>query len=161
VIRGVWLMALVVLAGCSSTPPIIAAVTGGVAGGATANPAIGFAVAVATDAAASEIVRYYGRSRQNSEQNAIADVAGELPIGTEATWRIEHTIPIGDKHGVLHVVRQIDNPLAVCREIVFSVDEGKDTTLRRAWYDADICHQADRWKWASAEPAVARWGYLQ
>jgi hypothetical protein len=28
-------------------------------------------------------------------------------------------------------------------------------------YIATTCHQADGWKWATAEPAVARWGFLQ
>ncbi len=42
-----------------------------------------------------------------------------------------------------------------------SVDEGKGEDMTRAWFTSDICKQAETWKWASAEPAVARWGYLQ
>ena len=160
--RGAWpLVAVLLLAGCKAAPQIAATVAGGAAGAATANPAVGFAVGVATDAAANYVFRYYGRTRQQAEQDAIAQVAGLLPPGGEANWKIEHDIPIGDEHGTLQVVRQIDNPLALCKQVMFSVDEGKGEKLKRAWYSADICHQADWWKWASAEPAVERWGFLQ
>jgi hypothetical protein len=155
------LVSLILLAGCNSVSQIAAVVGGGAAGGATCNPAIGFAVGVAIDASATYAVRYYGRSRQGAEQDAIAEVAGELPVGTEAAWKIEHYIPIGDEHGQLRVVRMIDSPLATCKEIAFSVDEGKGDKLKRAWFTSDVCKQAERWKWASAEPAVERWGFLQ
>jgi hypothetical protein len=155
------LAAFVLLAGCNATVQVAAVVGGGAAGGLTANPAVGFAVGVAIDAGATYVVRYYGRTRQGAEQDAIAQVAGDLPIGTEAAWKIEHTIPIGDEHGQLRVVRAIDSPLAACKEIAFSVDEGKGAKLQRSWYISDVCRQAERWKWASAEPAVERWGFLQ
>jgi hypothetical protein len=155
------LFGLIVLAGCTSTAQIVAVVTGGVAGASTGSPAIGFAVGVATDAAANYVVRYVGRSRQGAEQDAIAEVAGALPVGTAAAWKIEHTIPIGDEHGQLQVIRTIDSPLAACKEIAFSVDTGKGESQKRAWYTSDICRQEERWKWASAEPAVPRWGFLQ
>jgi hypothetical protein len=135
----------------------VAVVTGGIAGASTGSPAVGFLVGVATDAGANYVVRYYGRVRQGAEQDAIAQVAGDLPIGTEADWKIEHFIPIGNEHGRLQVVRDIDSPLAACKELAFSVDDGK----RRSWYTTDICKQAQQWKWAAAEPAVARWGFLQ
>jgi len=155
------LAAIILLAACSSTSQIVAAVSGGLAGAATGSPAVGFAIGVAVDAGANYAVRYYGRTRQGAEQDAIAQVAGELPVGTEAAWKIEHTIPIGDEHGQLRVVRVIDSPLAACKEIAFSVDEGNGDKLKRAWFTSDICRQAERWKWASAEPAVERWGFLQ
>jgi len=156
------LMAVVVLvAGCNSTAQIAAVVTGGAAGAATASPAVGFAVGVAVDAGANYVVRYYGRARQGAEQDAIAQVAGDLPVGTEAAWKIEHTIPIGNEHGRLRVVRAIDSPLAACREIAFSVDSGDGDKMTRAWFTSEICKQAAAWKWASAEPAVERWGFLQ
>jgi hypothetical protein len=155
------LAVLVLLSGCNATVQVAAVVGGGAAGGLTANPAVGFAVGVAIDAGATYVVRYYGRTRQGAEQDAIAEVAGALPVGTEAAWKIEHTIPIGDEHGQLRVVRDIDSPMAACKEIAFSVDEGKGAKLQRAWYVSDVCKQAARWKWASAEPAVERWGFLQ
>lgn len=151
------LLVPVLLAGCTSLPKISAVVGGGAAGVATGSPAVGFAVGVAVDAGANYVVRYYGRQRQNAEQDAIAEVAGDLPVGTQAAWKIEHTIPIGDEHGRLRIVRSIDTPLAECRELMFSVDAGK----QQSWYDASICKQTERWKWASAEPAIGRWGFLQ
>jgi hypothetical protein len=154
------LLAATLLAGCKSVPEITAAVTGGAAGAATANPAVGFAVGVATDAAANYVVRYYGRNRQQAEQDAIAAIGGLLPAGSAASWRIEHDIPIGNEHGILRVVDQLDTPLAACKRLVFSVDEGGGEKLKRSWYRAEICRRADRWKWASAEPAIERWGFL-
>jgi len=152
------LAALLLLAGCKAAPEISGVVAGGVAGGATASPAIGFAVGVATDAAATAALQYVGRLRQGAEQDAIAQAAGDLPVGGATDWKIEHTIPVGNEHGQLRVTRLITSPLADCKEIAFSVDEGKG---KRNWYTTDICRSADRWTWAAAEPAVERWGYLQ
>ncbi len=160
-VKALPLLILILLTACSSTPEIVAVLSGGVAGSATGNPAVGFAVGVAVDAGATYAIRYYGRSRQGAEQDAIAQVAGQLPIGTEAAWKIEHAIPISDEHGKLRVIRRIDSPLTVCKEIAFSVDEGRGAKLQRSWFTSDICKQAATWKWASAEPAVARWGFLQ
>jgi hypothetical protein len=159
--RVLLLLVMLVLAGCTSTAQIAAVVAGGVTGAASGNPAVGFAVGVATDAGANYLIRDYGRSQQGAEQDAIAALAGELPVGTQASWKIEHFIPFGNEHGQLQVVRQIDSPLAVCKELAFSVDEGKDEKLKRDWYTTNICRQAETWKWASAEPAVERWGFLQ
>jgi hypothetical protein len=149
------------LAGCSSAGQISAVVVGGVAGTATANPAVGFAVGVVTDAGVNWAVRYYGRERQGAEQDAIAQIAGELPVGTSADWKIEHDIPIGNEHGRLEVTRTVDNPLAPCKEVAFSVDEGDEKTPKRSWYLTDVCRSDTEWKWAAAEPAVPRWGFLQ
>ncbi|MEA2791738.1 MAG: hypothetical protein QOG73_4144 [Acetobacteraceae bacterium] len=155
------LIAIVLLAGCKATPQIAAVVTGGATGAATGSPAVGFAVGVATDAGANYLFRYISRSRQGAEQDAIAQVAGELPVGTEAAWKIDHTIPIGNEHGRLRVVRMIDSPLAVCKEVAFSVEEGDGDKARRAVFTTDVCRQNEIWKWATAEPAVERWGFLQ
>ncbi len=150
------------VSGCKSVGQLSGLVAGGVAGGATGNPAIGFAVGVAVDTGATWAVRYYGRSRQGSEQDAIAQVAGELPVGTKADWKIEHFIPIGDQHGRLEVTRAIDTPLARCKEVAFSVDEGDEAAPKRYWYITQVCRSSEQtWKWAAAEPAVPRWGYLQ
>jgi len=154
----VWpVLAVLALAGCTSMARIAAVVTGGVAGASTGNPAVGFLVAVVTDAGANYAVRSYGQARQGAEQDAIAQVAGDLPIGTEADWKVEHFIPIGDEHGRLRVVRDIVSPLADCKELAFSVEEDK----ARSWYTTSVCRQQAAWKWASAEPAVERWGFLQ
>ncbi len=154
-----WSWALVLLlAGCKAAPQIAGVITGGTAGAASGNPAVGFAVGVVTDAAATSGFRYIARTRQGAEQDAIADMAGGLPVGGTAAWKIEHTIPIGNEHGQLRVVRLIDSPLAQCKQVVFSVEEDAN---RRDWFSADICAQGEHWKWASAEPAVERWGFLQ
>ena len=154
-------MVLLALPGCAATPRLAGVASGAIAGGLTANPAIGFAVGVATDAATTAGSRYYGRARQGAEQDAIAAVAGGLDLDGEAPWRISHTIPVGNEHGDLKVVRLVENPLASCKEIAFSVVDGEGPAAPRRWYTADVCRQGQSWKWANAEPAVVRWGYLQ
>ena len=154
------LLLALALGGCSSAATLTALAAGGVAGGVTANPAVGYAVAVGTNAAADYGFKYLARLRQRAEQNAIADAAGDLPEGATAPWRIEHTIPLGDdEHGQVQVVRAIDTPLVACREIAFSVQAGRHKPA--PWFLTSICRQAARWKWAAAEPATERWGYLQ
>jgi hypothetical protein len=148
----------VLLAGCSSVPLIAGVITGGAAGGATANPVVGFAVGVGVGAAADAGVKWFGRSRQDAEQTAIAEVAGALAVGAPAPWHISHDLPFGNEHGTVQVVRRIETPLGACREIIFSVEAG---SAPPAWYDANVCAQEAGWRWASAEPAVPRWGYLQ
>lgn len=163
-VTGRWaasLLALGLLTGCKAAPEIAGVVTGGTIGAATGNPAIGFAVGVATDAAASAGLQYVGRIRQGAEQDAIARVAGGLPVGGWADWKIEHTIPIGNEHGRLRVTRAIYSALAECKEVAFSVDEGSERAPERNWFVTSVCKSADNWKWAAAEPAVERWGYLQ
>ncbi len=149
---------LLLLGGCTSAGNIIGVVAGGAAGGATANPAIGFGVGVATAAASDYAIRTVSRRWHQGEQDAIAAAAGGLEVGATGPWRVVHSLPLGNEHGQLQVVRAIDNPLAACREVVFSVEEEGEAA---AWYSVDICRQRDGWKWASAEPAVERWGFLQ
>ena len=157
----VCILGLCLLTGCNTIPQLTAVVTGGAAGAATGNPAVGFAVGVATDAAANYVVRYYGRVRQGAEQDLIAQLAGGLPLNDKASWEIHHFIPIGDEHGELRVVSIADTKLVTCRHVIFSVDEGSKERPRRSWYATDICRGPEEWKWAAAEPAVARWGFLQ
>jgi hypothetical protein len=154
------LAAATLLAGCSSIAPIVGVVSGAVAGGATANPAVGFAVGVAAAAASDIAVKHIGRTRQQTEQDAIAAIAGDLAVGATVEWRVRRDIPIGNEHGRLMVVRLIDSPLAPCKEIVFSVQDGPPESPAPT-YSATICHQHDAWKWATAEPATERWGNLQ
>lgn len=149
------------LSGCKAAPQIAGVLTGGAIGAATGSPALAFAGGVAMDTATTAGVRWYGRSRSNAEQDAIARVAGQLKPGEPHAWHIHHFIPIGNEHGEVYVVRVTDTPLTQCRQIVFSVDEGDGAKLKRAWYVASVCRQAQGWKWADAEPAVPRWGHLQ
>jgi hypothetical protein len=155
------LAALVLLAGCNTVPEITGLVTGGAAGAATASPAVGFLVGVAVDAAASASLTYVTRTWHGAEQDAIARAAADVPEGGQVPWQIRHPLPIGNEHGQLRVVRVIDSPLAQCKEIVFSVDEGEGEKLKREWFVTTLCQQDQTWKWAAAEPAVERWGYLQ
>lgn len=152
------LLALLLLGGCSTVPQITGVVVGAATGGATGNPAIGFGVGVATLAATDYAIKHVSRSWHRGEQDAIAATAGGLEPGGHAPWQVVHSLPIGNEHGTLTVVRQIDTPLAACRQVIFSVVEDDAPA---SWYSADICQQGARWKWASAEPAVERWGFLQ
>ena len=158
-LRGALLAAaLLLLAGCQSTPNLAGLASGAAIGTATGSPALGYAVGLGVQTAAIEVVKYYGRTRQQAEQDAIAAVAGSLDEGSSAPWRIRHDIPYGNENGVVRVTRSLTTPLADCREIVFSV---LDPPAPPNWYSSSICHQRERWKWAEAEPAVERWGFLQ
>ena len=155
-----WTLPLaLLLAGCANAGGITGLVAGGVAGGATANPAVGYAVGLGVKVAATATLRYAGRVRQHAEQDAIAATAGALPEGAAAPWKIRHDIPFGNEDGQVVVVRAIPNALADCREIAFSVRD--DPPEADAWFTGTICKQTRGWTWASAEPAVERWGYLQ
>lgn len=152
------LLTLVLLSGCSAVPQITGVVVGGVTGAGTGNPAIGFGVGVATIAVTDYALKRVNRSWHTGEQDAIAAAAGPVDAGGKAPWRVVHSLPIGNEHGQLAVVRTIDNPLAACKQVMFSVEEKGEPA---AWYAVDICRQGETWKWASAEPAVERWGFLQ
>ena len=152
------LVLLLLLGGCSSAGNIIGVVVGAAAGGASGNPVVGFGVGVATAAVSDYTLRRVSRSWHQGEQDAIASSAGGLEVGGTADWRIRHSLPIGNEHGQLQVVRAIENPLAPCKQVLFSVEESGEPA---AWYSVDICQQQQGWKWASAEPAVERWGFLQ
>ena len=67
-----------------------------------------------------------------------------------------------NEHGDLVVTRLVGAADFNCKEIVFSVDTvDKKKALNRAFYTATVCQDGTVWKWASAEPATARWGSLQ
>jgi hypothetical protein len=61
----------------------------------------------------------------------------------------------------VRVLREFSSALATCKEFAFSVADGDESDAHRDWFVASACQQANGWKWASAEPAVARWGNLQ
>ncbi|WP_419759639.1 hypothetical protein [Acidisoma sp.] len=155
------LLLLPLLAACSSAGGIAGAAVGAATGAATANPLVGYAVAIGVQAGTQGAVNYYMRVRQHAEQTAIATVAGPLPPGVVMPWKIEHDIPIGDEHGEVQVARVIDTPLAFCEEIVFTVAKHKAPQPADPHYVATTCRENGGWRWASAEPAVARWGFLQ
>ena len=152
------LLTLMLLGGCQSGAELTGLATGGAAGAATANPAIGYAVAIGTAVAADELFKRIGRGRANAEQEAISAAAAALMEGDAAPWQIHHFLPYGNEHGEVRVVRVMATPLAVCREIVFSVENKPAPSV---WYASSICREAEGWHWALAEPAVERWGFLQ
>jgi len=150
-------LGLPLLGGCAAVPDVAGLAAGGGAGAATGNPAVGFAVGLGVRAGVDELRKYVVRRRQTGEQDAIADAAGDAPVGEQRAWQIRHTIPVGNARGELAVVREYTTPLATCREVVFTVEEDGRPSL----FTTSLCRQATRWKWAAAEPAVGRWGFLQ
>ncbi len=176
--RGGWHLllpvALSALTGCSSLLTQSAGAGAGVGAAAisnaiTKNGAITAGIGLGTQAAAIAGVQYLEKDVHATEQNAIAQTAGPVPVGGVATWNIHHEIPIeNNEHGELTVVQYIlpalpsgEMPPFFCKEIIFSVDTVKHHKTDRAFYTADICRDGSSWKWATAEPATERWGALQ
>lgn len=156
------LAAALVLAGlslqaCRAIPDIAGVAAGAGTGSLSANPAVGIAVGIAVRSGLRVLTNYIDRKRAAGEQDAIADAAGAAPLGTARPWEIRHTIPIGNERGELEAVREFATPLTTCREIVFTVVDGEDRDI----LTTTLCRQPDGWRWASAEAAVDRWGYLQ
>ena len=150
------------LGGCGSVGAVAGAVAGGSTGVATANPVVGYAVAVGVNAGVDDLQKYVARVRQGAEQDAIVEAVGRMPPGQTVPWRIVHDIPMfDDEHGEMEVVRLIETPLAPCKEVLFTVDRGAGTRLRRRAYATDACLGSAGWKWAEAEPSTERWGYFQ
>lgn len=155
------LAASVVLGGCqsSSIGGATGAVVGTLSGAATANPVAGYAIGVTVQAAVDATVKYVLREWKNDQQNVMANAAGELPIGQVRQWQIRHALPVGNESGGIQVVRDIDTPLTRCREVLFTVNQEEAPAPA---YSSMICRQGDgQWKWAAAEPSVARWNGLQ
>lgn len=135
------------------------AVVGTLSGAATANPVAGYAIGVTVQAAVDATVKYVLREWKNDQQNVMANAAGELPIGQVRQWQIRHSLPVGNERGGIQVVRDIDTPLTRCREVLFTVDQEEGPAPA---YASMICRQQNgQWKWAAAEPSVARWDGLQ
>ena len=155
------------LTGCTSllseTASTVAGVSGSaVAGSVTRNAAvasgIGFGVLAASQAGVKAIERDY----HGDQQDVIAAVAGVLEVGQVGRWESRHRLPIEPNlAGRVTVSRAIGAADLRCKEIVFSVDDVKDQATVSAFYVATICRDATTWRWASAEPATARWGALQ
>ena len=143
------------LPGCELGADFVGVAAAAGAGSASANPAVGIAVGIAARAGADRIEQYISRKRVQGEQDAIAEAAGSAPLGAPRAWEIRHTIPIGNEHGQLAAVREIRTPITTCREILFTVEDDGEI------FTTTLCRGVARWKWAAAEPAVDRWGYLQ
>jgi hypothetical protein len=164
---GVLLLAALPLAGCGSfltegTADAAGVAGAGVASAVTKNATVGAAIGLGVASAANAGLLYAERRVHRTEQDNIAAVAGVLPEGVVAPWQVSHPIPIErDEHGEVVVSRTFGGADFACKEIVFSVDKGAGAELRREFFTAIICRDGTVWRWATAEPATARWGSLQ
>jgi hypothetical protein len=152
----------VLISGCASVGAAAGAAAGVGTGVATSNPAIGIGVGIAVQAATDEAVKRLMKRLHGDQQVAIATTAGTLNIGDTSTWRVKHFLPVENGHGDVRVLNETTNALATCREFMFSVADGDKPDAHEDWFFAQACKGDNgAWKWASAEPAVARWGNLQ
>jgi len=163
----------VLLAGCNSlltasTADVAGIAGAGIAGAVTKSPTAAAAIGLGVAAAANAGLQYVERDVHEAEQDQIAQAAGALAPGAVGHWSVKHRIPIEDnEHGDLVVTRLIGSSNFSCKEFIFSVDtEAKSETDQtkpphRTFYTATVCRDGDTWRWASAEPATARWGSLQ
>lgn len=155
------------LAGCESVLTEGAATAAGVAGTAAASLVTSSATAAAAiglgvNSAADEGLKYVRRRVHNTEQDAIAASAGPLADGAVAPWQASHSLPIErDEHGQVVVAHSFGVGQFRCKDIVFSVETEGKAGPQRAFYTATVCQDGGAWRWASAEPATARWGGLQ
>jgi hypothetical protein len=153
--------ACVAMSGCASIGAASGALAGVATGAVTTNPAIGLGVGIAVQAATDEVVKRVTKSLHQDQQVAIAVTAGMSDIGETRPWKVKHTLPVENGHGQVRVLREVKSALASCKEFAFSVADGDDPSSHEDWFIATACQQTEGWKWASAEPAVERWGNLQ
>jgi hypothetical protein len=155
------------LSGCGSLLTASTADVSGIAGAGIANavtksPAAATGIGLGVAAAANFGLQYVERDVHRTEQNRIAQAAGPLSPGEVGHWSVTHSVPTeSNEHGDLVVTRLIGAADFNCKEIVFSVDTMENKVVNRAFYTATVCQDGTTWKWASAEPATARWGSLQ
>ena len=150
------------LAGCDSIGGFTGAVAGVATGTFSSNPAVGVAVGVAVKAATDAEMHRVFRDMQSDEQDRLAEIAGNMNVGERRSWKVHHLFSYGDEAGEVQVLGRIDNALASCREVLFSVMTKQRDTPTREWFVTQTCQQSDgHWRWAAAEPAVDRWGTLQ
>lgn len=155
------------LTGCgsvltASTADIAGIAGAGIAGAVTKTPAVAAGIGLGIASGANAGLQYLERDVHRAEQDRIAQVAGPLEPGVVGHWQVSHRIPIEpDEHGDLVVTRRVGAADFQCKEIVFTVDTVVKTVSSRAFYTAMVCQDGGAWKWASAEPATARWGSLQ
>jgi hypothetical protein len=155
------------LSGCGSvltaTTAVVAGIAGaGVAGAVTKSPAAAAGIGLGIAAGANAGLQYLERDVHRAEQDRIAQAAGPLGVGVVGQWSVSHSVPIeDDEHGDVVVTRLVGAADFNCKEIVFSVDTVDKKIPHRAFYTATVCQDGQTWKWATAEPATARWGSLQ
>jgi hypothetical protein len=171
-VRLLLLAGLALLSGCagassaavSSAGPVSGALVGIGLGSVTANPFIAYAAGVSTQAAVTALQKHLSRKLQQGEQDNITAQVARLQPGQTAAWKIHYAVPfVGpDEHGDVTVTQVETTPLVVCKDVAFTVIAGKQADAKRAIYLTSACAETDgAWKWAEAEPAVSRWGFLQ
>jgi hypothetical protein len=165
--HAVLVICLGLLVGCesvltASTADVSGIAGAGIAGAVTKSPAAAAGIGLGVAAAANAGLQSVERDVHRVEQDRIAAVAGVLEPGAIGHWSVSHSIPIeADEHGDLVVTRLVGSDDFSCKEIIFSVDTVVKKVPHRAFYSAAVCRDGQVWKWASAEPATARWGFLQ
>jgi hypothetical protein len=166
-VPAICLVGLLALSGCNSvltasTADVAGVAGAGIAGAVTKSASGAAAIGLGVASGANAGLQYLERDVHAKEQDQIAMAAGALAPGAVGRWSVTHRIPIeDDEHGELVVTRTLGSANFTCKEIVFSVDTTKDKAQSRAFYTATVCQDGAVWKWASAEPATARWGSLQ
>lgn len=146
----------------NSAGPIGGAAVGLGVAGITADPFVAYAAGVGAQAAIEALQKYLSRTLHKGEQDNIAATVAALQPGQSAAWKIGYAIPIDREHGDVTVIRLIKSPLTVCKVVAFTVIAGRKANAGRGVYITSACLRSDgTWKWAEAEPAVARWGFLQ
>jgi hypothetical protein len=158
---GVCVGASLLTSGCGSVGAATGAAAGIATGLVSSNPAVGIGVGIAVQAATDAAVKHYMLVMHTDQQNEIAALAGGMPVGDSKPWRVKHTLPIENGHGEVRVTRAFTSSLAICKDFVFSIADSDKPGAHEDWFTASACLQDKGWKWASAEPAVERWGNLQ
>lgn len=160
-------LSVLTLSGCSSLMSEGTTAAAGVGGAALAakvtdNAAVATGIGLGVQAGARAALQHSQRVVHTETQDHIAQIAGALTDNTVGTWQIKHRIPLEpDEHGRVVVTRAINGPLVNCKEILFTVDGVEDGAAKVDFFVASICNDGKQWKWATAEPATARWGSLQ
>ncbi|WP_413705746.1 hypothetical protein [Ralstonia sp. Ralssp110] len=155
------------LSGCSSLMSEGTTAAAGIGGAALAakvtdNAAVATGIGLGVQAGARAALQHSQRVVHTETQDHIAQIAGALTDNTVGNWQVKHRIPLEpDEHGRVVVTRSINGPLVNCKEILFTVDGMEDGAAKVDFFVASICHDGKQWKWATAEPATARWGSLQ
>jgi len=154
------------LTGCdvaqNSAGPIGGTAVGLGVAGVTANPFVAYAAGVGAEAAIQSLQNYLGRRLHAGEQDNIATAVAKLAPGQSAPWRIHYIFGIDSEHGDVTVLKTIATPLTTCKNVAFTVIAGNKPDVGRGLYITSVCRESDgAWRWAEAEPATARWGFLQ
>jgi len=146
------------LAGCAENSSAVhgvstAAIAAGL--GSAGGPVVGLIAGVVAGYAVDEGVKYGEREIQDNQQQAIADSAGPLEPGKGGEWQVTDSFPVSDRRGMVEVARDFGETIP-CKEVVFNI--GDDP----GFFTGTICRdRTERWRWASAEPSIHRWGTLQ